>query len=121
MVGIEDARAIAATLPRSYEVLVRGRVKFRVGQYVYVSFSKDHSEMGFAFPKDQRDGLVAGEPDKFFMPTKADLRYHWVMVRLAELDHDELHELVVDAWRMVVPRSVAASYQDPRLDPPAAQ
>jgi hypothetical protein len=118
--SIEDARAIATSLPRSYEVTVGGRVKFRVGQYVYVSFSKNEREMGFAFPKDQRDGLVAGEPDKFFMPGKSDLRYHWVMVHMSALDVDELHELIVDAWRMVVPKSVANSYEDPRLGPSTA-
>lgn len=98
---------------------VGGRVKFRVGRLVYVSFSRDEKTMGFAFPKDQREGLVAGEPTKFLMPTKSDLRYHWVQVWIAALDRDELHELIVDAWRMVVPKSVAASYHDPRLAPPA--
>lgn len=118
MVDIDDARAIALSLPRSYEVLVGGRVKFRVGRLVYASFSKDESTMGFAFPKDQREGLVAGESEKFFMPSKSDLRYHWVMVRMAVVDQMELHELLVDAWRMVVPKSVAAAFADPRLSPP---
>ena len=35
---IDDARAIAATLPRSYEALVRGEVRFRVGRTVYAAF-----------------------------------------------------------------------------------
>lgn len=117
MADVDVARAIAADLPRSYEVAVGGRIKFRVGRLVYVSFSRDEETMGFAFPKDQREGLVAGEPTKFLMPDKSDLRYHWVHVRMAALDRDELHELIVDAWRMVVPKSVARSYQDPRLEP----
>ena len=117
MVDIDEARAIALTLPRSYEALVSGRVKFRVGRLVYASFSKDDSVMGFAFPKDLREGLVSSEPEKFFMPSLSDLRYHWVMVRMAALDREELHELLVDAWRMVVPKSVAAAYADPRLAP----
>ena len=110
MVTIEDARAIASTLPRAYEVLVRDRVKFRVGQIVWLAFSRDETEMGFAFPKEEREALVASEPDKFFMPATSDMRYHWVEVRLAALDLDELGEIVVDAWRMVVPKSVAAAY-----------
>ena len=36
MVTIEDVRALASQLPRSYEVLVRDRVKFRVGRIVYL-------------------------------------------------------------------------------------
>ena len=40
-VTIDDVRAYVADLPRSYEVFVRGRWKFRVGQIVWVAFSKD--------------------------------------------------------------------------------
>ena len=36
---IETVRELASTLPRSYEVLVRDRVKFRVGKIVYLAFS----------------------------------------------------------------------------------
>jgi hypothetical protein len=111
-VTIEDARAIASTLPRAYEVLVRDRVKFRVGQIVWLAFSRDETEMGFAFPKEEREALVASEPDKFFLPATGDLRFHWVECRLAALDLDELREIVIDAWRMVVPKSVAAAYDD---------
>jgi hypothetical protein len=110
MATVDDARRVAAELPRSYEVLVRERVKFRVGQYVYVAFSRDETSMGFAFPKDEREALVASEPGKFRMPGKADLRYHWVVVRLEAIDVDELRELVIDAWRMVVPKRVAAEH-----------
>jgi hypothetical protein len=110
MVTIADVRSVASTLPRSYEVVVRDRVKFRVGRIVYLAFSRDESEMGFAFPKDEREALVESEPEKFFMPGKSDLRYHWVEVRLKAIDAAEMREIVVEAWRMVVPKSVAAAY-----------
>ena len=107
MVTIADVRAIAENLPRSYEVLVRDRVKFRVGRLVYLAFSRDESLMGFAFPKEEREGLIASEPDKFMMPKRADQRYNWVVVRLSTLDPAELKEIVEEAWRMVVPKKVA--------------
>ena len=50
-VTIDDARAIVATLPRSYEALVRDRVKFRVGQIVYAAFSADETIMGSPSPE----------------------------------------------------------------------
>ena len=111
MVTIDDVRAVASTLPRSYEALVRDRVKFRVGRIVYLAFSRDESEMGFAFPKEEREALVASEPEKFMMPGQADMRYHWVDVRMAAIDETEMRELVIDAWRMVVPKRVAAEYE----------
>jgi hypothetical protein len=112
MVTVEDVRRLASTLPRSYEVLVHGRVKFRVGSIVYVSFSRDESVMGFGFPKEQREWLVGGSPDKFMLPQASDMRYHWVLVRLAAIDEKEMCELVLDAWRMVVPKRVAAAYDE---------
>jgi hypothetical protein len=112
MVTVDDVRALASTLPRSYEVLVYGRVKFRVGSIVYLAFSLDQSVMGFAFPKEQRDWLVGGAPDKFSLPSTSDLRYHWVHARLDQLDMHEMHTLVLDAWRVVVPKRLATSYTD---------
>jgi hypothetical protein len=77
---------------------------------VYLAFSHDETIMGFAFPKEERDALVASEPAKFLLPRQSDLRFNWVCVRLEAIDHDELRELVVDAWRMCVPKKVAAEY-----------
>jgi len=107
---IDGVRAVASELPRSYEVLVRDRVKFRVGRIVYLAFSRDESLMGFAFPKWERQALVASEPHKFQMPEKADLRYHWLVVRLDAIDDQEMREIVLEAWRMVVPKRVAAAH-----------
>jgi hypothetical protein len=112
MVTIDDVRSVALGLPRSYEALVRDRVKFRVGRIVYLAFARDETLMGFAFPKDEREALMASDPEKFLMPKPADLRYNWVVVRLAAIDEEEMNELVVDAWRMVVPKSVAAAHLD---------
>ena len=100
-------RPFANTLPRSSEALVRGRVKFRIGRIVYLSFSRDGTVMGFAFPKEWRDALVEAEPERFSLPSQSDLRYHWVHVRLDAIDADEMRELVEDAWAFCVPKSVA--------------
>jgi hypothetical protein len=110
MTTIEAVREIALSLPRSYEALVRDRVKFRVGRIVYLSFSRDETLMGFAFPKEEREALVASEPDKFMLPRPSEMRWHWVVGRLEAIDDDEMRELVIDAWRMVVPKRVAAEH-----------
>ena len=112
MVTLDDVRAIAAELPRSYEAFVQGRVKFRVGRYVWLSFSRDETVMGFAFPREWRDALVESEPDRFLLPRASDLRYNWVCVRLSSLDATEMRELVLDAWAMVVPERVAREYAE---------
>jgi hypothetical protein len=111
-VTLDDVRAVALELPRSYEAFVQGRVKFRVGRIVYLAFSRDETMMGFAFPKEWREALVESEPDKFLMPKAGDLRYNWAVVRLDAIDAGEMRELVLDAWAMVVPKSLAAAYAD---------
>ena len=112
MVTIEDVRSLVRGLPRTTEGLVRDQVKFRVGRIVYLSFSPDETVMGFAFPKEERDALVASALDTFMMPSRSDLRYNWVLVKLAAIDVIEMRELVLDAWRMVVPKRVAAAYDE---------
>jgi hypothetical protein len=110
VVTADQVRQLALSLPRTTEHLIRDRVKFRVGSLVYIAFSRDEASMGFAFPKEERAALVAAEPEKFFMPIPSDERYNWVRVWLAELEEPEMRELVIDAWRMVVPKRVAAEH-----------
>lgn len=110
MITAEDVRQVALLLPRTSEHLIHDQVKFRVGKIVYVAISPDESTMGFGFPKEERDALIAAEPGKFALPRLSDQRFHWVHARMAALSQDEMRELVTDAWRMVVPKKVAAAH-----------
>jgi hypothetical protein len=112
VVTVEQVRSVALTLPRSYEAFVQGRVKFRVGRIVYLAFSRDEEQLGFAFPKEWRTALVETEPEKYLLPRESDLRYNWAVVRLAAIDEEEMQALVIDAWAIVVPKSVAAAYAE---------
>ena len=110
MVTVDEVRKLASTLPRSSEGLVRGRVKFRIGRIVYLSLSRDGSTMGFAFPKEWREALVASEPEKFSLPSESDMRYSWVHARLDKIDRDEMRDLVENAWALCVPQRVVDEY-----------
>ncbi|MFI7408505.1 MmcQ/YjbR family DNA-binding protein [Streptomyces sp. NPDC049627] len=118
MVTVEDVRRLAIALPRTEEHLVRDRVKFRIGQIVYLALSRDETVLGFAFPKEERAALVASEPEKFSLPRTSELRYNWVEARLAALSLAELTELVTEAWRMCVPAKVARAHLGPGPEPP---
>lgn len=117
MATADDVRRIGLALPRSYERLIRGHWRLKVGQIVYVAFSRDELAMGFGFPKAERDGLVASDPETFFLPPTSDLRYQWVCARLPQLDEQEMRELVIDAWRMCTPKML---HDLPELPEPAA-
>ena len=115
MVSAEDVRALASRLPRSTQAFVRGREKFRVGRIVYLTFSKDETLWGIAFPKEEREAALETYPEKFVRPRRSDMRYSWIVVRLNALDEAEMRELVLDAWRMVVPKKLAAASDDELL------
>ena len=107
---MEQVQEIARPLPRSYEVCVYGRWKFRVGSIVWLAFSRDQSLMEFAFPKEWRPIVVEAEPRKFMLPRESDLRFNWLRASLQALAYEEMHDLVIDAWKMVVPKRVAADW-----------
>ena len=110
MVTVSEVRLVAHSLPYTTEGFVRDHRKFRVGRIVYASVSPDERQLGFGFPKEQRDGLIAGDPVKFVMPAAADLRYNWAEARMAEIDRIELAELLLDAWCIVVSAKRSAAY-----------
>lgn len=105
---IDHVRGWALALPRTEEHLIRDYVKFRVGRIVYATVSPDETTLGFAFPKDERPALIAAEPDRFLLERRGDARYNWIDARMATLSTAEAREFITDAWRMVVPKQVAA-------------
>jgi hypothetical protein len=110
-VMVAEVQGVARMLPRASEAYVRGRLKFRVGRIVFLSFSKDGKTMGFGFPKDWRAALVESEPEKFSLPSEADMRYHWAHVRLDAIDADEMRDLVENAWAMCAPKFLIEEYR----------
>ena len=110
MITVDEVRDYVRDFPRSYEVLVRGRIKFRVGQIVWLAFSRDETVMGFAFPKEERHMLVETYPEKFTLPSQTDMRFNWVHARMDAVEMDEMREYILDAWRMVVPRKVWTAF-----------
>jgi hypothetical protein len=113
-VELADVRALALTLPRTTEHLIRDRVKFRVKAIVYCAFSRDETLMGFGYPKELREPTIAADPETFLLPPESDLRFSWILARLDRLDHDQMEELVCDAWALCVPTFLIRQRLDPR-------
>jgi hypothetical protein len=110
MVTVAEVRAVAQSLPRTEEHLIHDRVKFRVGRIVYAALSRDETILGFGFPREERAALIAAQPDRFLLERASDSRYQWIDARMATLSVGEMREFVTDAWRMVVPKRVAAAH-----------
>jgi hypothetical protein len=118
LVTVPDIRVWAMSLPRTEEHLIRDHIKFRVGKIVYVSVSPDETIMGFGFPREERGALIAAEPEKFSLPRTSDLRFNWVHARMVAIGRAEMQELVTDAWRLVVPKRLAAAHLRAMARPP---
>ena len=110
MAGLEPGALVPGRRP--------GQAEVRVNQIVYVAFSLDETEMGFAFPREERAVLVEAQPHRFHLPRPSDLRFNWVEADLATLDPEEAREFVVDAWRMVVPLKLSRAYDLAHPDGP---
>ena len=116
MVTLDDVRAVARELPLTTEALVHrpGEVPRRSDRVRGVFARRDG---GLGFPKDWRALLVESRAADFSLPSQADMRYNWVHVNLAAIDQAEMHELIVDAWLMCVPKRVAEAYDKARKPP----
>ena len=106
---VAEIRSVASRLPRTTEHLIRDRVKFRVGSIVYLALSRDETTFGFAYPRDERDALIATDP-RFFLPGESDLRFNWVCAHLDRIGGAELRTLVVEAWRLAVQNRVYTTW-----------
>lgn len=106
MVTVDFVRDFCRELPRTEIKIIRDRLKFRVGPIVYAAYSRDETELGFGFPREERAALVEAEPHKFFLPGASDMRFQWVCCRPAVVEPDEMEELLLDAWAMCVPKKV---------------
>jgi hypothetical protein len=119
MVTAQDVRAVALSLPRTEEHLIYDHVKFRVGKIVYVAITPDETIVGFAFPREERPALIAAEPDRFFVHRPSDARFNWIDTHMALLGPAEMREFVTEAWRMVVPKRLAAAHLGQPVAPAA--
>ena len=117
-VTVDEVRAVASSLERAYEVVVRGRLKFRVGSIVFLAFAPDGETMGLGFPKDWRAAAIESEPAKYELPQESDLRFNWIRVRLGALEHEEMVDLVEDAWALCVPKFLVEARRARRDDAP---
>jgi len=115
VVTVDDVRGWALSLPRTEEHLIRDYVKFRVGRIVYATVSPDETILGFGFPREERPALIAADPDRFLLERLSDQRYNWIDARMTALSPDEAREFITDAWRMVVPKRVAAEFGSSQL------
>lgn len=88
----------------------------------YTSFSVRGKRFGYYWPRTSTAGLkqtlseqlalVAERPDVFEIQFTAG-GFGWVVVYLAGIEADELHELVYEAWRLSAPEVLVEQHPAP--------
>src|SRR5438309_2421278 len=112
----EDLRRIALSLPGTEErPSYGGRPGFRVRGRGFVGIWKDNASVVLlAESLAEKQALLSSEPRKFFTtPHYGDSPR--LLVRLAEVDVEELGELVTESWRQHAPADLLSAL-DPGAD-----
>ncbi|MEU9011612.1 MmcQ/YjbR family DNA-binding protein [Streptomyces sp. NPDC048479] len=115
MATADDVRRLALSLPGAMEKLAWGMPTFRLesGGKIFASLDDDDKAMGVKCPKGDREGLIASEPEKFFIRAGHDDNYAWLRVRLAAVEDDEeLYAILLDSWRQAAPRRLVDTHPE---------
>ena len=113
---LERLGRLCLGLPETTERLSHGEPTWFVrGEKVFVTYADRHHDDRIAFwcaaPEGAQRGLVASDPDRFFVPPYVGHR-GWLGVYLdVPVDWDEIAALVVDAYRVVAPRRLVAQIE----------
>jgi phosphoribosylglycinamide formyltransferase-1 len=105
---------ICLAFPQVTRKILGRHAAFLVGKRTFAYFLNDHHGDGIvavtckALPGDNA-ALVAAQPDRFYLPAYIGPR-GWVALRLdvGKVDWDEVRELVLGGYRLVVPKRLAA-------------
>jgi hypothetical protein len=83
---------------------------------------RQHEEQGLTVlkvGKEDRDALNAERPNTFIVTPHYE-KYTYMLVRTADLDDAELRELIIEGWRLLVPKTLAKAYLDKIAPEPEA-
>jgi hypothetical protein len=104
-------RRIALSLPETEERETWETATFRVRNRIFVMFSDRERELWVKSDFDEQRALTQTDPETFFVPPYVGPS-GWVGVRIRTVDRDELHELVIEAWRLTAPKRLVAAFDE---------
>jgi hypothetical protein len=110
MVTEEDIRRVALSLPESVERPYNRLPSFRVRSSLFLRI---HELPDVFFVRcasvEERNELLKAEPDRFFITPHYE-GYPGFLVRMSQVDLDEMAEIVTESWRVCAPKRLLAAY-----------
>jgi predicted DNA-binding protein (MmcQ/YjbR family) len=114
--AVARVREICLALPEAAEKSFGGHTSpaFRVRDKMFVMISEDRTAMTFKAAAGVQEALVGDDPERFYVPPYVGSK-GWVGARLdVDQDWDEIAELLVDSYRLIAPKRLAALADVPR-------
>jgi hypothetical protein len=108
VVTFERVRALALALPSAEEGVAYGTPAFKVRGKLFARLREDGTLM-VKTELGRREALIQTEPDRYFT-TPHYANHPSVLVRLEHADESDLADLLTDAWLMMAPKRLRASF-----------
>jgi hypothetical protein len=111
MVTYAEVRDWVLALPGGQEVMVEewGHPTLRVNDKMIAAGAPDSPRLSVKASTEEQAELLRTDPETYAVAAYTG-RYGWVDVNLSTVDPDELHELIVEAWRRTAPKRLVAEY-----------
>ena len=108
-----DVRALGLALPGVVEATSYGTPALKVGGKLLARLKEHGETVALRVAFEERQALLGSNPDAFFVTPHYE-NYPMVLVRLAEVDLDELRELLEVAWLERAPKRAVAAWEAAR-------
>ena len=104
-------RRLALELPGAEEIETWETATFRVRRKIFAMFSDRERDAWVKSTGDEQAALVEMRPETFFVPPYVGPK-GWVGVRVAKVDREEAHELLIEAWRMTATKRAVTAFDE---------
>jgi hypothetical protein len=105
-ISVESVRSFALALPEVVESSHFAQADFRVRNKIFATLPHTVDVVCMKTTSVNLDALVAADPETF----SNEWRGRWLRVRLNLVAESMLQDLLVDAWSLVAPKTLAKAY-----------
>ena len=106
--SIRDVRRMALALPGVEEGVCHGTPAFYVRKRLMLRLRDDFETLVIRIPMDQRDDLIAADPD-IFSVTDHYQNYPAILVTLPNVSQSRLAKLIEESWGRLASKKQLAS------------
>jgi hypothetical protein len=109
----DTVQKFALALPGVEEGISYGTPAFRVKGKFLARLKEDGNSLVIRIDSGHRDFLMKEDPQTFYI-TEHYRDYPAMLIRLSRVRHEDLRDLIENAWRMYAPKRMVAAYDKDR-------